>query len=222
MNPAPEALAPYAAHEEHSRGRRFKEPPPSYRGEYQRDRDRIIHSTGFRRLVYKTQVFVNHEGDLYRTRLTHSLEVAQIARTAARALHLNEALVEAISLAHDLGRAAILLVNKWDTIEKDNATAGATVKQIREAMPFLRYAEVQLVSALTGQRLQRILPCVDQAIEQHRRRIPTAALNQLLERILQRTPPPSRHGRMSKIYYWTQADTAPPTFILLTSSVAHS
>ena len=103
MNPAPEALAPYATHEEHSRGRRFKEPPPSYRGEYQRDRDRIIHSTGFRRLVYKTQVFVNHEGDLYRTRLTHSLEVAQIARTVARALHLNEALVEAISLAHDLG-----------------------------------------------------------------------------------------------------------------------
>ncbi|MDG2376240.1 MAG: deoxyguanosinetriphosphate triphosphohydrolase [Woeseiaceae bacterium] len=103
MNPAPEALAPYAAYEQHSRGRRFKEPAPSYRGEYQRDRDRIIHSTGFRRLVYKTQVFVNHEGDLYRTRLTHSLEVAQIARTAARALHLNEALVEAISLAHDLG-----------------------------------------------------------------------------------------------------------------------
>lgn len=118
------------------------------------------------------------------------------------------------SLAHDLGRAAILLVNKWDTVEKDNSTAGATVKQIREAMPFLRYAEVQLVSALTGQRLQRILPCVDKAIEQHRRRIPTAALNQLLERILKKTPPPSRHGRMSKIYYWTQADSAPPTFIL--------
>ena len=103
MNLAPEALAPYAAHEENGRGRRYKEPPASYRGEYQRDRDRIIHSTGFRRLVYKTQVFVNHEGDLYRTRMTHSLEVAQIARTAARALRLNEALVEAISLAHDLG-----------------------------------------------------------------------------------------------------------------------
>lgn len=103
MNPAPEALATYAAHETNGRGRRFDEPPASYRGEYQRDRDRIIHSTGFRRLVYKTQVFVNHEGDLYRTRLTHSLEVAQIARTVARALHLNEALVEAISLAHDLG-----------------------------------------------------------------------------------------------------------------------
>ena len=79
------------------------EPPPTFRGEYQRDRDRIIHSTAFRRLVYKTQVFVNHEGDLYRTRLTHSIEVAQIARTIARALKLNEALTEAICLAHDLG-----------------------------------------------------------------------------------------------------------------------
>ena len=96
-------LAPYAANELHSRGRRFSEPPPTQRGEYQRDRDRIIHSTAFRRLVYKTQVFVNHEGDLYRTRLTHSLEVAQIARTAALSLRLNEPLVEAISLAHDLG-----------------------------------------------------------------------------------------------------------------------
>lgn len=97
------ALAPYAALEEHSRGRRHPEPSPAYRAEYQRDRDRIVHSTAFRRLVYKTQVFVNHEGDLYRTRLTHSLEVAQIARTIARALGLNEVLSEAICLAHDLG-----------------------------------------------------------------------------------------------------------------------
>jgi dGTPase len=97
------SLAPYAAHEEQSRGRRHAEPSPAYRSEYQRDRDRIVHSTAFRRLVYKTQVFVNHEGDLYRTRLTHSLEVAQIARTIARALHLNEGLSEAICLAHDLG-----------------------------------------------------------------------------------------------------------------------
>ncbi len=96
-------LAPYAAHEERTRGRRFPEPPPQYRGEYQRDRDRIVHSGAFRRLVYKTQVFVNHEGDLYRTRLTHSMEVAQIARSIARALELNESLTEAICLAHDLG-----------------------------------------------------------------------------------------------------------------------
>jgi dGTPase len=97
------ALAPYAAHEELSRGRRFAEPKPEHRSEYQRDRDRIVHSTAFRRLVYKTQVFVNHEGDLYRTRLTHSLEVAQIARTAAHVLKLNEVLSESICLAHDLG-----------------------------------------------------------------------------------------------------------------------
>src|SRR3954464_2287867 len=98
-----QALASYAAIDEQSRGRRFPEPPPRFRTEFQRDRDRIIHSNAFRRLVYKTQVFVNHEGDLYRTRVTHSIEVAQIARTLARALRLNEPLIEAISLAHDLG-----------------------------------------------------------------------------------------------------------------------
>ena len=96
-------LAPYAATDASSRGRQTPEAAPAYRSEYQRDRDRIVHCGAFRRLEYKTQVFVNHEGDLFRTRLTHSIEVAQIGRSIARTLNLNEDLTEAIALAHDLG-----------------------------------------------------------------------------------------------------------------------
>ena len=97
------SLAPYAARSGATRGRRHPEPPHPYRTEFQRDRERIIHSRAFRRLEYKTQVFINHEGDHYRTRLTHTIEVSQISRSIARALRLNEDLAESIALAHDLG-----------------------------------------------------------------------------------------------------------------------
>src|SRR6201988_3747748 len=96
-------LAPYAQMSAHSRGRKYPEPPPEWRTQYQRDRDRIVHSRSFRRLEYKTQVFLNGTGDHYRTRMTHTIEVSCIARTLARSLGLNEDLAEAIALAHDLG-----------------------------------------------------------------------------------------------------------------------
>lgn len=97
------SLAPYALHSKQSKGRQFPDHEPDYRTAFQRDRDRILHTTAFRRLEYKTQVFINYEGDYYRTRLTHTLEVTQIGRTIARALGANEDLVETICLAHDLG-----------------------------------------------------------------------------------------------------------------------
>ena len=100
------SLAPYGVRSKDSKGREFKDTEPDYRTAFQRDRDRILHTTAFRRLEYKTQVFINFKGDYFRTRLTHTLEVVQVGRTIARALGANEDLVEAICLAHDLGHSS--------------------------------------------------------------------------------------------------------------------
>src|SRR3989304_9680318 len=106
-------LAPYASLSKTSRGREVAEDEPEFRTAFMRDRDRVLHTTAFRRLEYKTQVFITYEGDYYRTRLTHTLEVSQIGRTLAKVLGVNEDLVEAICLAHDLGHSAFRLSGEW-------------------------------------------------------------------------------------------------------------
>ncbi|MHB1293626.1 MAG: deoxyguanosinetriphosphate triphosphohydrolase [Anaerolineae bacterium] len=136
-------LAPYAQHSAATLGRHYEEPEHAYRAAYQRDRDRILHTTAFRRLEYKTQVFVNHEGDHYRTRLTHTLEVSQIARTMARTLRLNEDLAEAIALAHDLGHTPFGHAGERTLQEKMRAFGGFNhnthglriVEQLEERYP---------------------------------------------------------------------------------------
>lgn len=126
-------LAPYAFRSSESRGRQYPEKEHAFRGIFQRDRDRIIHSTAFRRLEYKTQVFVNHEGDHYRTRLTHTLEACQIARTMARTLSLNEDLVEAVTLAHDMGHGPFGHAGEWALQElmKDHGGFEHNVQTLR-------------------------------------------------------------------------------------------
>ena len=144
------ALAPYACHPARTRGRRHPEMPPPTRSEHQRDRDRIVHSTAFRRLVYKTQVFLNHEGDLFRTRLTHSLEVAQLGRSIARTLGLNEDLVEGIALAHDLGHTPF-----------GHAGQDALNECLRAADPFSGGFEHNLQSLRVVDALEERYPAFD-------------------------------------------------------------
>ncbi|RJP34253.1 MAG: ribosome biogenesis GTPase Der [Candidatus Omnitrophota bacterium] len=130
---------------------------------------------------------------------------------------LTESDAKVFGLAKDAGKAALILVNKWDTVEKDEKTSGAFAKLIREQMPFLKFAPIEFVSALTKQRLHRIFPKVKQILVQYHHRVPTAELNRLLEEILTRQPPPIHKGRAPRIYYWTQAAVAPPTFVIFSN-----
>ncbi len=119
--------------------------------------------------------------------------------------------------AKDAGKAAIIIVNKWDVVEKDEKTAGLYAKDIRDRIPFLHYAPIEFVSALTKQRVHRIFPHVEEILDFYNRRVPTAKLNQLLETILIRHPAPPHKGRVPYIFYWTQAGVAPPTFVAFTN-----
>ncbi|MFB3785564.1 MAG: ribosome biogenesis GTPase Der [bacterium] len=126
---------------------------------------------------------------------------------------LTETDAKVFGLAKDAGKAAIILVNKWDLVEKDERTTGAYAKAIRERIPFLHYAPLEFISALTRLRVQRIFPHVERILEQYHSRAATADLNALLEKLLSRNPPPLHKGRTPRIYYWTQVGTAPPTFV---------
>jgi GTPase len=126
---------------------------------------------------------------------------------------LTESDAKVFGLTQDAGKAAIILVNKWDGVEKDEKIRIKFAKQIRERMPFLHFAPIEFISSLTRLRLTRIFPHVERILIHFYRRVPTAELNQLLEKILNRHPPPIHKGRSPKIYYWTQVTAAPPTFV---------
>jgi dGTPase len=181
-------LARYACDPARSRGRRHPEEAPPTRTEYQRDRDRIVHSTAFRRLVYKTQVFLNHEGDLFRTRLTHSLEVAQLARSIARSLRLNEDLVEAIALAHDLGHTPFGHAGQ-DALDDCMATHGGfehNLQSLREVDELEeRYPGFNGLN-LTFETREGVLKHCSKANAQ---RIEAAEPGGVAQRFLQRTQP---------------------------------
>jgi len=126
---------------------------------------------------------------------------------------LTETDAKVFGLAKDAGKAAIILVNKWDLIEKNEKTTGAYAKAIRERIPFLHYAPLEFISALTRLRVQRIFPHVERILEHFHTRVSTSVLNGMLEKILSRNPPPLHKGRSPRIYYWTQVAAAPPTFV---------
>ena len=130
---------------------------------------------------------------------------------------LTESDARVFGLAQDAGKAAIILVNKWDLVEKDQDSAGTFAKNVRDEVPFLHYAPIEFISALTKKRIHRIFPHVEEILDNYYFRVPTAELNTLLEGILQRHPPPVHRGQAPRIYYWTQVSAGPPTFIAFVS-----
>lgn len=130
---------------------------------------------------------------------------------------LTETDAKVFGLTQKAGKAAIILVNKWDAVEKDEKTAIEYTRRIRENVPFLHYAPIEFISAMTKQRIHRIFPHVEKILESYFSRVPTGELNRLLEQILERNPPPIHKGRTPRIYYWTQVSVAPPTFVAFTS-----
>ncbi|MEW6236477.1 MAG: ribosome biogenesis GTPase Der [Candidatus Omnitrophota bacterium] len=151
-------------------------------------------------------------------RAEEALERCDIALLMIDAIEgLTESDAKVFGMAQKSGKAAIVLVNKWDAVEKDESSAGTFAKEIRDQVPFLHYAPIEFISALTKQRIHRIFPHVARILENYSLRVPTAQLNELLEQILQRHPPPIHKGRAPRIYYWTQAGTAPPTFVAFTN-----
>ncbi len=130
---------------------------------------------------------------------------------------LTETDARVFSLANDEGKAAILLMNKWDLVKKDEKTSGLYARAIRERMPYLKYAPIEFISAMTHQRIHKIFPHVEKVLENYYHRVPTAELNELLYGIIQHHPPPVHKGRAPSIYYWTQVSVAPPTFVVFTN-----
>lgn len=131
---------------------------------------------------------------------------------------LTETDAKVFGLAKDAGKAAMILVNKWDATEKDEHTTGDFAKKIRNDMPFLHYAPIEFISAMTHKRIHRIFPCIQKIIQQYSLRVPTAKLNDLLEGIIAKNPPPINKGKSPRIYYWTQAAIQPPTFVAFVSN----
>jgi len=151
-------------------------------------------------------------------RAEEAIERSDIALLMIDAIEgLTETDAKVLGIAQQKGRASIILVNKWDAKEKDEKTAGKFAKDIRDRMPFLHYAPIEFISALTHQRVQRIFPHIEEILHYYNFRVPTGELNRLMEIILAKNPPPIHKGRSPRIYYWTQAAVAPPTFVAFCS-----